>query len=499
MSSITNSSPPDGRSASAPGDWRNPYLDGDYAPTAEVGPPAPLSLAAQLTDPAPEGLVGTYARNGPNPRYRADGEHHWFDGDGMIHALGFDGRGGLTYGNRFVASVDFHRESAVGHALWTGLLEATHGNPTGGPRYKDTANTDLVFHHGRLLALWYVCGTPIAVDPLTLETIGGERFVPADSPGADRRPLRVSAHCKVDPLTDELLFFDYADTAPYMSYGSLDPQGTLQWWHPVELDGARLPHDMAFTKNYALLMDLPVHPSSLGTKLQRWIVDYHADRPARFGLAPRSADANTGGGIRWFEAAPCYVYHSVNAWESADGRYVTLIGYRCMNPMPPSNRSDGPPLQAAAMANLRLRGTLHEWVFDLQTGQTSERPLDDTRAEFPVIDARRAGLQSQHTYAMAIPERSTLCFDGIVHHDLKAGTHDRYQCPPGRYLSEVGFAPNPKGTRDNDGWLVTIAAGGNAPSEAQVFDAAAVSQGPIARFALPRRVPLGFHATWFSP
>ena len=39
-----------------------------------------------------------------------------------------------------------------------------------------------------------------------------------------------------------------------------------------------------------------------------------------------------GDEIRWFEADPCYVYHSVNAWE--DGDEVVLDLCRVTKPAP---------------------------------------------------------------------------------------------------------------------------------------------------------------------
>jgi len=466
--------------------WRDPYLEGDFAPIADESHFPSLRL---LAGEAPQGMAGAYVRNGPNPRFASLGAHHWFDGDGMLHAAHFSPEG-VSYRNAYIRNRYFADEDKVGKALWRGLLEATTDNPDGG--YKDTANTDIVLHHGKLLTMHYMCGTPVAVDPFTLETLGAETFVP--NPGDIGRKLRVSAHVKNDEVNGDLLFFDYAPAEPYMTYGCLGPDGALKYWHPVDLPGARLPHDMAITERFAVLMDLPVVHSPLAAKLDRWIVDYKADQPARFGLAPRSA---AGGTIRWFEAEPCYVYHAVNAWESADGRTVTLIAYRCPNPVARGEEQDGPPLMAAAMANLRLRATLYEWVFDLETGETRERSLDDLNAEFPVVDLRRQGRESRNIYAMTIPtDARTLRFDGIVHHDLKTGAVDRYRCPDNRVLSEVGFAPRPGGTADDDGWLVTFATGADAPSELQVFDAAEVARGPVARWEVPQRIPLGFHATW---
>ena len=468
--------------------WQNPYLTGDYAPVRrEIG----VERLAQVKGESLCGLNGTYVRNGPNPRYPgAPKTHHWFDGDGMLHAARFSPDGAVTYRNGYIQTDDFRAEQSAERALWGGLLASRLGYPE--DRYKDTANTDVIAHRGRLWTMHYMCGKPVAVDPMTLETLGAERLVP-DQPDLGR-PLRISAHCKVDPATGELVFFDYAARKPYMTYGSIDAEGGLQWWHPVELPGPRLPHDMALTRRFAVLMDLPVVHAPQAEELGRWMVDYRRAQPARFGLAPRTPEA---GPVRWFEASPCYIYHSVNAWESDDGRRVTLIAYKSNDPIGRPRAEDGSPLQAAAMANLRLAATLHEWVFDLETGRTRERPLSDLNAEFPIMDARRIGQPNRHLFAMTIPKQAqTLRFDGLVTHDLETGRQNTYRCPPHRYLSEVAFAPRPGGTEDNDGWLVTFAAGGDAPSELQVFSASDISLGPVASWHVPQRIPLGFHATW---
>ena len=47
-----------------------------------------------------------YVRNGSNPRHEPKGRYHWFDGDGMLHALHFeDGR--AHYRNRWVRTEAF--------------------------------------------------------------------------------------------------------------------------------------------------------------------------------------------------------------------------------------------------------------------------------------------------------------------------------------------------------------------------------------------------------
>jgi carotenoid cleavage dioxygenase-like enzyme len=71
---------------------------------------------------------------------------------------------------------------------------------------------------------------------------GTKAWVPLDG---------ISAHTKVDEATGELLFFNYSKHAPYMHYGVVGPDNKLKHYIPVPLAGPRLPHDMAFTKNYA--------------------------------------------------------------------------------------------------------------------------------------------------------------------------------------------------------------------------------------------------------
>ena len=68
----------------------------------------------------------------------------------------------------------------------------------------------------------------------------------------------ISAHTKVDDHTGELLFFNYATTAPYLHYGVVDAGNRLVHYVPIDLPGPRLPHDMAYTEHYAILNDLPL-------------------------------------------------------------------------------------------------------------------------------------------------------------------------------------------------------------------------------------------------
>ena len=143
----------------------SPYLEGVFAPIADE-----IDAECVVVSDLPEDLVGVFVRNGSNPMFTPKGRYHWFDGDGMLHALHLE-NGRATYRNRYVRTDALAAEQAASDALWTGINERPEFSQPGGP-FKDTANTDLVFHAGRLLAPWWLGGPCYEVAPPWLETVG---------------------------------------------------------------------------------------------------------------------------------------------------------------------------------------------------------------------------------------------------------------------------------------------------------------------------------------
>jgi carotenoid cleavage dioxygenase len=461
----------------------NPYLRGPYAP---VGAEVAAVDRAPSHGEVPRDLDGVYLRNGPNPRWPARGRHHWFDGDGMLHGADFrDGR--VTYRNRWIRTRAFGRESAEGRSLWPGLMERPDRSLTeawGADRWlKDSANTDVKVHGGRALATFYQCGVPYQVDATSLETVG-----PLDLARLGVRS--VSAHSRADERTGEFLFFDYAVQPPYMTYGVLAADGSLAHHVAIDLPGPRLPHDMAFTERYAILMDLPLFwdPALLHRDIHK--VTFFPDLPSRFGILPRRGAADS---IRWFEAEPGYVYHVANAWE--DGDEIVMDGCRMQHPEPAGAREGGE--LARMLAWLSMDARLYRWRFNLRTGATREEWRDDRICEFPTINASRMGQPTRHAYGVSVAPEPTLRFDGLLKYDSQTGRTDSWHFAAGHYASEAPFAPRTGAREEDDGYLVTFVTDATTDtSELQVFDARQLSAGPVARVPLPQRVPAGFHACW---
>ena len=136
----------------------NPFLEGNYAPVHDELDVDGLEVVGTV----PEALRGVYLRNGANPAFPPQGRYHLFDGDGMVHAVELaDGR--ARYRNRFVESRGLQVERRAGHALYGGLSQFSMPDPevvAEGGIVKNTANTHIVRHAGRYLALMEGAGRP---------------------------------------------------------------------------------------------------------------------------------------------------------------------------------------------------------------------------------------------------------------------------------------------------------------------------------------------------
>jgi len=457
------------------------YLDGNYAPQLEEISAEDLTVEGTL----PDDLTGVFVRNSSNPRFAPKGRYHWFDGDGMLHAVQF-AAGRATYRNRFIRTRGLEAELEAGAALWGGILDPPDfANPRG--PYKDTANTDLVYHAGQLLATWWLGGKPYVIDLPSLETCGIQKYEGKLGKG-------MCAHPKVDPRTGEMMFIDYAPFPPYLTYGVISAEGQLVHQVPIELPGPRLQHDIAITERFTVLMDLPMYFDPEKLAEGRTVVRFYRDQPSRFGLIPRRG---TSTDVRWFETSPGYVYHTVNAWE--EGERVVMIGCKIRNPLAKDPSNPTPTQVLPTIGMLQLQPFLYRWTFDLSTGLAKEEQLDDVLAEFPRMDNRALGRRTRFSYHQRVVAAPTLLFDGVIKYDLDRGTSETHQYPTGWYGGETAFCPRANAATEDDGYLCTFVANeATGASELYVIDARSPKAAPIARVQIPQRVPTGYHTWWVS-
>jgi carotenoid cleavage dioxygenase-like enzyme len=445
---------------------RSRYLLGNLAPVAEELTAFDLPVEGTI----PEGLDGLYVRNGPNPAAVTDGPYHWVVGDGMVHGVRLgDGRA-AWYRNRWVRTEALHR--SVGREVPAGPPDITIGGVELSP-----ANTNVVAHAGMLLAMCEV-SLPVRLDE-ELETLGRH-----DYGGAVQR-IAFNAHSKVDPDTGELHVIGYdVLREPFVRYHVIGADGTYVRGVDIEIPGPAMMHDIALTTGHVVLLDLPVlfdlDAVAAGRPMPfAWSDDYGA----RLGLLRRDAPE---AGVRWFDIDPCFVYHTVNAYEDGDRVVVDGFRYRTTFAVEHDGPDDG------------VGNTLCRWTIDPSAGVAKEETVDGRTAEFPRVDPRRMGRPYRYGYAVrfdaVFKDAET---SGFHKYDMGSGAVEAHPLPSGQRADEAVFVPAGADAAEDDGWLLSfVYDAGTGRSSLVVLDASDFAAPPLATVRLPTRVPHGFHGSF---
>ena len=455
----------------------NAFLQGNFAPWRMEGVAEDLEVSGRI----PRELNGTYYRNGPNPAFEPPGRYHWFDGDGMIHAITLaDGR--AHYRNRYVLSAGLKEERAAGRGLFSGLLDI---DPSEAPRFKNTGNTNIVWHAGRLLALMEAA-FPTRMEPCTLETLGEFDF-------DGRLAGAMTAHPKMDPETGEMLFFGYSPFPPFLQYHVADRAGQLVRSEVIDVAWPSMMHDFAITKDHVIFILCPLVFSFENLAKRGGVFSWEPERGTRLGVMPRSGG---NADVKWFETEASYVFHPMNAFADGDAIVLDVARYGRLDFMSP---------QAAANPSWRDENAarMHRWRIDLQAGGVKSTPLDDIVTEFPRVDERRLGRRHRFGYTVArepeLDEGAQPVWTAVKKYDLDRGTAETRRFGAENGVGEPLFVPRGAGAAEDDGWVLVLAYDhARNTSDFHILDARNVRGEPVAVVHLPHRVPYGFHGNWVA-
>ena len=180
----------------------------------------------------------------------------------------------------------------------------------------------------------------------------------------------MTAHPKIDPVTGEMLFIAYDIFGPpYLWFHVVDSSGRLVLTKeiPTPVPGPSMMHDFVITERHVVFLDLPVvfdlsragkHPI-----YPTWTPGYGA----RVGVMPRDGSAAP----RWFDVEPCYVFHTVNAYDDGDTVVLDVVRHAEMFTDDIYGTADG-------------TGTLDRWTIDLNAGASTSSASTTTRRSSPV-------------------------------------------------------------------------------------------------------------------
>jgi len=444
--------------------------------------PGPLRIEGRI----PAALNGGYYRNGPGRMARGEERYrHWFDGDGLVQAWRFE-NGRASHSARFVQTIKFKAETRQRRFMVPAMGTAIPPRmPVHGPDSMNAANTSVLRQAGRLYALWEG-GSAYELDPISLETMGPRAWSP------ELAGVPFSAHPKQEA---DGTSWNFGTANGRMVIYQLSPAGALVNSAVFAMPASALVHDFAVSQRYLVFLLAPVQMDMPALKAGGSMMDamrWQADAPTRV-LVIDKADLSQR---RVLEMPAAFVFHFGNAWD-ADG--VIHLDYVQSAPLPEVNagmelqmRGLRPPLRHSTPRVLRIA------LAGDKGGRISLQSRDEA-VEFPVVDPRVvAQRHSKVWYPTAVGLSERWGFNGLMGLDIESGRRERFVFGPETVIEEHVLVPKPGSSKEGEGWLVGMGYDTRRQqSFTSIFDAQALSAGPLARVWLPYWLPYGFHGRFY--
>lgn len=470
-------------------------IAGNFAPVPEH----PVQHFLPVTGQIPKSIQGVYVRNGANPLFEPSAGHHFFDGDGMIHALHFKD-GSASYACRFTETQRLVQERAFGRPVFPKAIGELHGH-AGIARLMlfyarglcgildhsqgtGVANAGLVYFNNRLLAMseddlpYHVRITPSG----DLKTVERYNF-------NGQLNSTMIAHPKLDPVSGELFALSYdVIQKPYLKYFRFSKDGKKSKDIEIPVAEPTMMHDFAITEKSVIIPDQQVV-----FKMSEMIrggspVVCDKEKVSRFGVLDRYAEDASG--IKWVEVPDCFCFHLWNAWEEPEKDEIVVIG-SCMTPADSIfNECDE-----------GFKSVLSEIRLNLKTGKSTRKPIisnpeDQVNLEAGMVNRNKLGRKTRYAY-LAITEPWPKV-SGFAKVDLFTGEVKKYIYEDEKYGGEPLFLPrDPNCETEDDGYILAFVHDEKTwKSELRIANA--ITLEIEASVMLPSRVPYGFHGTFIN-
>ncbi|MBK5930255.1 carotenoid oxygenase family protein [Halochromatium salexigens] len=451
-----------------------------------------LSVSGTL----PPALNGVLYRNGPGHFERGGVPYgHAFDGDGHVCRFEFV-HGRVRYTNRFVRTQAFCAEEGAGRMLWRGFGTQKPGGLLANGlrlRFKNAANTNVIWQGRRLLALWEG-GAPHRLDPVTLATLGEEdfagllrnRFDPLSRWSTPLLPF--SAHPQLDAESGELINFGLVLGHPSrLLLYRVDARGMMATPEVHQLDRFSFVHDIAVTARWICVLlpfaDFDIPRALLGLKSPAASLKLNTERPMQALLIPRA-----GGPTQLIDGVPGFVFHIAAASDRDDGGLdLHVIRYPSF---PALGDVDGFFREVEQTGGLPR---LERLQIDPAANRCSLSPCsEEVGFELPTVNPGRLGAERRQIYGIGTPVGRRLpFFSAVQRFDMQTG--ELIQQDLG---ADLPGEPIPTATRpDQEDWLLSLVYRG-AERRSDLLVLRAEDLAIQATIELPNAVPPGFHGCW---
>ncbi|HTU65558.1 MAG TPA: carotenoid oxygenase family protein [Steroidobacteraceae bacterium] len=466
------------------------------------GPYSPVRAELDLVDcevegKLPAGLAGTFYRVGPDFQYPPKLPNIPFDGEGHVGLFRF-ANGHVDYRSRYVRTQRFAAQAAARESLF-----GTYRNPhTDDPRVRGlsrgTANTAVMFHHGKLFAL-KEDSPPVALDPDTLATVDHTYTF-----GGTLRSPTFTAHPKLDPETGEMIAFGYetrGEGSNDVAIIFVDRHGKVTREHDIRVPYAGMIHDFAVTQKHIALLVIPMIVDVPGMLAGRVHFAWDSTLPSWLGVMRRDGD---GSDLRWFAGPERCATHTMGCFSDGDRVYVDMdMGAKNQFPFFPNK--DGSPFDPIA-----AQGRITRLSVDLAR---ASRPGFEMEVLYPDTGVLSRQDDRYHTIPYSVGFMP--CLDVTQPLDPRLAnapmrplnTWTRFDHATRRTqswcvgaesgLQECCFVPRSATAPEGDGWLIGTAQRLlESRTDLLILDAQRLANGPVATVRMPFRLFNQIHGWW---
>lgn len=448
----------------------------------------------------PDDLNGCFYRVGPDFQYPPKFANNIpFDGEGHVSMFRFD-NGHVDLKTRYVRTQRFKAQQAARKALFGMYRNPFTDDPGLENVSRGTANTTVVYHAGRLLAL-KEDSPPIAMDPLTLETTDDCLTF-----NGNLHSETFTAHPKIDHETGEMIAFGYEarglgsdDVAVF----GIDKSGNITWESWIKVPYVGMVHDFAVTQRHIAFLVIPMAVNV--EQMQAGGVHFAWDSklPTWFGVMRRGGD---GTDIRWYKGPERCATHVMGAWSDGNVCYVDMDMAK-KNQFPFFPNLHGEPFDPVGAS-----GVLTRLSVDLST--KAERydmeVLYPNNGVLPRQDDRYHTMPYRYGFMPTIdhakppdPKLADRPFrpnNSYTMFDHQTRTAKSYYAGNDVGLQEPCFVPRHRGAAEGDGYIVGMTESllEYNRSDFLILDTDDVQAGPIATVRLPFRIFGQIHGWWVA-
>ena len=446
----------------------------------------------------PPEIKGSLIRNGVG-KFENHGVkyQHLFDGDGMISNFIFE-QGKVFYSNRFVQTEEYIKENQAGKMLFRSLGTNLPGGIRknfGKLKIKNTANTNVIYHGGKLLALWEG-GLPHELDLISLNTFG--RY---DYEGKLHRQknwvepwvnpeLAFSAHPKIHPNTGEMFNFGMVSGIKnYLATHLVSPEGkiTAQKFYPM--DELHFVHDFVLTEDKTQVFFLSAISFDLWQTL--WGMKTALDSIHGKGNPTKIFIIDPAGNTKTLETDFCFIFHFANGFKDQQGNVI--VDALRMDEFP---ESTGAVKMMHEQDFKNVPAYLTRYTLDLKANTVKQQRLSSYPIELPNINPNYTSKTHRYVWGIGTqPQNPESLLQSIVKIDTQNQVtliRDFYPHIPG----EPVMIPK-KGSQEDKGWLLTLLYNYDLRiSQLAILDSQSLDL--IAMLDLPHALPMSFHGTWID-